>query len=177
MCFIGCWVAGFGFSWHIIRPLKEEPCLNKIPAVAVTSNEAGQEKRILILDRHFKEISSIHVDFGSRHFQLKNSEKPVPQNLREGDRYDIRLLPLYALIWLFKCFRWVKERFLEECVWCFAYLRSSLYCVDFSNSHRSLNLSPSAISLQVWGTSTHIRAFKILCAGSPGTLTMMQNGK
>jgi hypothetical protein len=50
-------------------------------------NEAGQSKRLIVLDHDYQQIEEIHLDIGPRHFYIEGAQQAMPQGLRAGDRF------------------------------------------------------------------------------------------
>ena len=59
----------------------------------MTAGEAGQDKELLILDKHYQVLRTVPLDIGPRHFTLPGPEAALPAALRKGDR---QALPLAA---------------------------------------------------------------------------------
>jgi len=52
----------------------------------VSMSEAGQTKRLLVLDGEWGQLAQLPLDIGPRHFQLEGAEAAPPPSLRPGDR-------------------------------------------------------------------------------------------
>jgi len=50
-------------------------------------SEAGQSKRLIVLDHDYQQIEEIHLDIGPRHFYIEGAQQAMPQDLRAGDRF------------------------------------------------------------------------------------------
>jgi hypothetical protein len=48
--------------------------------------EAGQQKALLVLDRHWAELERIELDIGPRFHALSSAAPQLPPGLRAGDR-------------------------------------------------------------------------------------------
>lgn len=50
-------------------------------------SEAGQSKRLIVLDAEFQQVEEIPIDLGPRHFYLEGTDPVMPHGLRPCDRY------------------------------------------------------------------------------------------
>ena len=53
---------------------------------AVSANEAGQDKRLVVLNAEYEHVETIPLDVGPRHFQLHGILPDLPPRLRAADR-------------------------------------------------------------------------------------------
>ena len=53
---------------------------------AVTKGEAGQDKALIILDKHYQILRTVPLVIGPRFYTLSEPETPLPDLLRAGDR-------------------------------------------------------------------------------------------
>ena len=55
----------------------------------MSRSEAGQQKQLLILDAHFREVGAVDLDVGPRHFRTTHASASLtglPDTLRRGDK-------------------------------------------------------------------------------------------
>ena len=94
-------------------------------------NEAGQSKRLIVLDHHYQQIEEMHLDIGPRHFYIEGAQQAMPQGLRAGDRFvTYSCEPGCVQDWEHVIMQWQ-----HSCV-CLDLLRSAVrtwYCIPLSD--------------------------------------------
>lgn len=68
------------------KPLLQ-PCSILLCICAVSKSEAGQQKRLLVLDSAWQVVEEIPVDLGPRHFAVGGEAPQLPAGVRSGDRW------------------------------------------------------------------------------------------